>query len=205
MFSTRPRMGTCIIWAIWTALPTIMPTSSCGLDTMTMPSTGSVWNTVSGTSPVPGACQRTKSTSHDLLPELLDAPAMTGPRQTTGASGSSRQQVDAHDFHAGTAGNQVDALAVTGGRALHAEQAGMDGPVMSASSTPALKPRRHRDSQHGAGHAFDAALAGNDADDFWIRLLACGGSYAAARGDRSWTCSCCNRWVQASLMVYLLL
>ena len=41
-------MGTCIIWAIWTALPTIMPTSSCGLDTMTMPSTGSVWNTVSG-------------------------------------------------------------------------------------------------------------------------------------------------------------
>ena len=37
-----------------TALDTIIDTKLCGLVTMTTPSTGSDWNTVSGTSPVPG-------------------------------------------------------------------------------------------------------------------------------------------------------
>ena len=37
-----------------TALETIMDTRLCGLVTITTPSTGSDWNTVSITSPVPG-------------------------------------------------------------------------------------------------------------------------------------------------------
>ena len=40
--------------AILTAFPTIIETSSCGDVTTMIPSTGSDWNTVSGTSPVPG-------------------------------------------------------------------------------------------------------------------------------------------------------
>ena len=40
--------------AMLTALPTTIWTRSCGELTMTMPSTGSDWKTVRGTSPVPG-------------------------------------------------------------------------------------------------------------------------------------------------------
>ena len=40
--------------AMLAALLTIMETSSCGEVTITMPSSGRLWNTVSGTSPVPG-------------------------------------------------------------------------------------------------------------------------------------------------------
>ena len=54
MFSTRPMIGTFIFSAMFTAFATIMLTRSCGLVTTTMPSTGSDWNTVSATSPVPG-------------------------------------------------------------------------------------------------------------------------------------------------------
>ena len=54
MFSTRPTTGTSRERARFTALPTIMATSSWGADTVTMPSTGSDWNTVRNTSEVPG-------------------------------------------------------------------------------------------------------------------------------------------------------
>ena len=43
-----------VLFAIFTALATIMETRSCGEVTMIMPSSGRDWNTVSGTSPVPG-------------------------------------------------------------------------------------------------------------------------------------------------------
>ena len=54
MFSMRPMIGTSIFLAMFTAFPTIMETSSWGEVTIRMPSTGRDWNTVSGTSPVPG-------------------------------------------------------------------------------------------------------------------------------------------------------
>ena len=50
----RPNTGMDIICAMWTALVTIMDTRSWGEVTTTMPSTGRDWNTVRGTSPVPG-------------------------------------------------------------------------------------------------------------------------------------------------------
>ena len=43
-----------ISFAIRSAFSTMSETSSCGEATIMMPSTGSDWNTVSGTSPVPG-------------------------------------------------------------------------------------------------------------------------------------------------------
>ena len=55
---------------------------------MMMPSTGSDWNTVSGTSPVPGGISTNmKSTSPHITSDqnCLTVPAMTGPRQTTGS------------------------------------------------------------------------------------------------------------------------
>ena len=51
---------------------------------------------------------------HDLLPELLDRARNDGAAPDNGGLGVVEQQVDAHDFHAGTAGKRVDALAVTG-------------------------------------------------------------------------------------------
>ena len=77
-----------IILAMFTALATIRLTSSCGLATTTMPSTGSVWNTVSGTSPVPGGMSTNrKSTSFQMTScqNCLTVPAMMGPRHTTGS------------------------------------------------------------------------------------------------------------------------
>ena len=47
---------------MFAALETIMETNSCGLETITIPSSGIDWKTVSGTSPVPGG-QSTRSTS----------------------------------------------------------------------------------------------------------------------------------------------
>ena len=43
-----------IIFAMLNAFLTIIVTRSCGVETMIIPSTGRLWNTVSGTSPVPG-------------------------------------------------------------------------------------------------------------------------------------------------------
>ena len=43
-----------ISFAIRSAFSTMSETSSCGEATMIIPSTGRDWNTVSGTSPVPG-------------------------------------------------------------------------------------------------------------------------------------------------------
>ena len=43
-----------IFLAMFTALETIMETSSCGEVTIMIPLTGRDWNTVRGTSPVPG-------------------------------------------------------------------------------------------------------------------------------------------------------
>ena len=59
---------------------------------MTIPSSGIDWNTVSGTSPVPGgiSISRTSSVSQmTSVQNCFTTPEMTGPRQTTGASGSS--------------------------------------------------------------------------------------------------------------------
>ena len=96
IFSTSPRIGTFIIDAIRTAFSTIIATSSCGEATTTMPSTGSDWNTVSGTSPVPGGMSTNiKSTSLQMtsVQNCLTVPAMTGPRQTTGSPGSSSSRL----------------------------------------------------------------------------------------------------------------
>ena len=54
IFSMSPNTGMFIIFAIFTALATIIDTSSCGDVTTMIPSRGRDWKTVRGTSPVPG-------------------------------------------------------------------------------------------------------------------------------------------------------
>ena len=95
MFSTMPSTGTFIMFAMFTALATIMDTSSCGDATTITPATGRDWNTVSGTSPVPGGMSTniySTSSQSTSVQNCVTAPAMTGPRQTTGSVsfGSSR-------------------------------------------------------------------------------------------------------------------
>ena len=120
---------------------------------------------------------------HDLLPELLDRARNDGAAPDNGGLGVVEQQVDAHDFHAGTAGNRVDALAVTGGRALHAEQAG-DGRAGDVGVQHAgLKAKAaHRDSSMALVMLLPTPpLPETTPMTFWIRLLACGGSCCGAR------------------------
>ena len=106
---------------------------------------------------------------HDLLPELLDSTGNDGAAPDHGGLGVIEQQIDAHDLNAGAAADRVDALAVTGGRTLHAEQAGnRRAGNIGVQYAGLVAKAAHRDGQHGAGHAFaDAALAGNNADDLF--------------------------------------
>ena len=81
----------------------------------------------SGTSPVPGGISTNrKSTSSQITScqNCLTAPAITGPRQTTGALLVFQQQVDAHDVDTGAALDRVDAVLAAGGRAVHPKQLG---------------------------------------------------------------------------------
>ena len=59
MFSTSPMTGTFIMAAMLSALPTTICTRSWGELTITMPSMGRLWKTVSATSPVPGGISTT--------------------------------------------------------------------------------------------------------------------------------------------------
>ena len=73
---------------MFTALVTIMLTSSWGEVTMIIPSTGRDWNTVSGTSPVPGGIStniKSISCQSVSLQNCFTAPAITGPLQITGS------------------------------------------------------------------------------------------------------------------------
>ena len=82
--------------AMLTALRTIMPTRSCGVETTTTPLSGMLWKTVSGTSPVPGGMSITITSSSPQKTSsqnCLTAPAMTGPRQMTGESSFSSSRL----------------------------------------------------------------------------------------------------------------
>ena len=119
---------------MFTAFSTIMPTRSCGVVTITIPSTGRDWNTVRGTSPVPGGMSTNmKSTScHSTsVQNWVTAPAMTGPRQTTGSRSFSRMRFMLMICR--------PVWVVTGSRYSSVP---MQWPVMSASSTAQLWPRR---------------------------------------------------------------
>ena len=123
-----------------TALATIMLTRSCGLVTMMTPSIGRDWNTVRGTSPVPGGMSTNmKSTScHSTsVQNWVTAPAMTGPRQTTGAVSSSRIRFmliicTPLWLTTGSRYSSVPKACWVTPKAV-----GIEGPVMSASSTAA--------------------------------------------------------------------
>ena len=168
-----------IIFAMLTAFSTIMPTSSWGLATMMMPSTGRDWNTVRGTSPVPGGM----STNHEVhippehvRPELLDRTGdeRAAPDHRVGVM--LQQQIDGHELYAGLALRRENPLVTAHGLFMNAEHTRMDGPVISASSTAVAYPRRLSNVAISPGdqalsHAAFAAYHANDMLDvapaFW--------------------------------------
>ena len=98
-----------------------------GWKTIRMPSTGRVWNTVSGTSPgARGHIDKQKSTSSQITScqNCLTAPAMTGAAPDDRGLLVFQQQVDAHDVDTGAALDRVDAVLAAGGRAVHPKQFG---------------------------------------------------------------------------------
>ena len=82
---------------------------------------------------------------------------------------------------------------------------GMEGPVMSASSTPALKPRRRIETASIALVMLlpTPPLPETTPITFWIRLRSCGGSCCGARWSQL-ALQLLQSWVH-SLMVCLLL
>jgi len=100
------------------------------------PSMGRDWNTVRGTSPVPGGMSTNmKSTSSHTTSDqnCCTAPATTGPRHTTGSvSFSSSRLMDMISMPSSlTAGYRASSVEPMG--SVTPKALGMDGPVMSAS------------------------------------------------------------------------
>ena len=138
MFSTTPSTGTFIMAAIFTAFSTIRLTSCCGLVTTMMPSTGRLWNTVSGTSPVPGGMSTNmKSTSFQMTScqNCFTAPAITGPRHTTGSVSFSSSRFTLITSMPVLVRTGMMPCSVAAARPCRPNSLGMDGPVTSASST----------------------------------------------------------------------
>ncbi len=136
MFSTKPIIGISIILAILTALDTIMDTSSWGDVTTIIPSTAMDWNTVSGTSPVPGGISiNIKSTSVQItsVQNCLTVLAIIGPLQTTGSESFSKSKLT--DIISIPVllliGNSPNSLALA--FSLIPKAFGIEGPVISAS------------------------------------------------------------------------
>ena len=144
MFSTMPSTGTFIMRAMFAAFSTIMPTSSWGEVTISMPSSGSDWNTVRGTSPVPGGMSTNmKSTSSHItsVQNCFTVPAITGPRQMTGSvSLSSSRFRDTILMPVVLAAGRMPSSEASSWP-FTPKALGMDGPVTSASSMATLWPR----------------------------------------------------------------
>ncbi len=128
-----------IILAMLAALLTIIDTRSCGLLTMIMPSRGTDWKSVSGTSPVPGG-QSTMSRSVSFqivsVQNCLTVPAMSEPLHTTGLfSSSSMRLTDMTSIPVFVLGGIMPCSSpVTS--PFRPKAFGTDGPVTSASSIP---------------------------------------------------------------------
>ena len=111
----------------------------------TMPSTGRDWNTVSGTSPVPGGISTNiKSISFQIMSvqNCCTAPAIIGPRQITGSSAfSSSRLMEQTSIPVLVAiGNTPSSVAPS--VPVKPKPFGMDGPVISASRIPQCAPLR---------------------------------------------------------------
>ena len=74
--------------AMETAFCTIMETRDWGVETIMMPSSGRLWHTASGTSPVPGGIStnmKSASPQETSSQNCFTTPEITGPRQNTGS------------------------------------------------------------------------------------------------------------------------
>ena len=134
-----------IIFAILAAFSTIMPTSSWGLVTIMIPSTGRLWNTVSGTSPVPGGISTNmKSTSpqRTSVQNCFTVPAISAPRQITGSVSFSSSRFTLISFTPVRLSTGKIPSSVPIAFSRIPKIFGMDGPVISASSTAVLWPLR---------------------------------------------------------------
>ena len=139
--------GMSIIFAIFTAFATIILTSSCGDVTTIMPSSGRDWNTVSGTSPVPGGISTNiQSTSPHTtsLQNCFTVPASIGPRQMTGLVSSSMRRLRDITFMPVrvTTGRMCCPSIDSALSRFTPKERGIEGPVMSASSTATFLPLR---------------------------------------------------------------
>ena len=102
MFSTMPRIGTFTLLNIAMPLRTTPSDASCGVVTMTPPSSGTVWQSESCASPVPGGkstSRKSRSPHSTAIKNWSIVFAIIGPRQITGWSSVSSKS-DAHHFHA---------------------------------------------------------------------------------------------------------
>ena len=110
-----------------------------------MPSTGRDWNTVRGTSPVPGGMSTNITSTWPQtmsVQNCLTVLAMTGPRKTTGSSSfSSNRDVDMmRTPYLLSLGSRPSPSRSISGEPLTPNMRGMEGPVISASSTAADRP-----------------------------------------------------------------
>jgi hypothetical protein len=97
MFSMRPRTGTFTFSNIRTPRRASISATSCGVETMTAPASGTRWDMVSCASPVPGGMSTIMQSNspHSTWPIICSsAPITIGPRQIIAVSCSTRKPMD---------------------------------------------------------------------------------------------------------------
>ena len=97
MFSTTPISGTCTCWNMAMPRRASISARSCGVETMIAPASGTLCASVNCASPVPGGMSTTstsRSPQSTSSRSCLIADITIGPRQTIGASSSTRKPID---------------------------------------------------------------------------------------------------------------
>ena len=110
-----------------------------------IPSRGMDWNTVRGTSPVPGGqSTNMRSMSFQMVSfqNCLTVPAITGPRQTTGSVSLSMSRLTDITSMPVVEEGGISPISLPVTLSLMPKALGIEGPVMSASRIAHLKSRR---------------------------------------------------------------
>ena len=97
MFSTRPSTGTFTFSNMRTPRRASISATSCGVETITAPASGTRWLMVSWASPVPGGMSTTMMSSAPQFTcpmSCSSAPITMGPRQIMAVSSSTRKPMD---------------------------------------------------------------------------------------------------------------
>lgn len=159
---------------MFAAFETIMETSSCGLETIIMPSSGIVWKTVSGTSPVPGGQSTSRRSMSFQMTSVQNCFTVPGDDRSAPYDGAPlivEQQVDRHYVDTRLGARRDKTVLVARNIGMNAESLGDRGAGnIGIKYTDMVAAALHKHGGHAGNERLtDAALAADNTDYFFYR------------------------------------